>query len=332
MKLPNNLSNDEILNIAKQVFSDEIHGLEKLKNNVTIQFVDAVNILINCTGKIVFMGIGKSGHVANKIAATFASTGSPAFFVHPSEALHGDLGMISNNDIIVAISYSGEALEFNSILPILKRQNNKIISITGNKNSSLTKLSDIVLLINIDKEACPLNLAPTSSTTATMVLGDALAICLLKMRGFSSIDFAKSHPGGNLGRQLTITNQDIMHTNKDIPVVDSECNFQNVILEITEKRLGYTAVLNSNQNLIGIITDGDIRRILNKNNGFKNLDSLKASDIMTHNPKVVLDNELAIKSIEILENLKITGILVVNNNNKLVGAIHLHDLFKAKIL
>lgn len=327
-----NITDAEILSTAKQVCLDEINSLEKLKNNITTDFIKAIHLLINCTGKIVVMGIGKSGHIANKIAATLASTGSPAFFVHPSEALHGDLGMISNNDIIIAISYSGEAIEFNAILPILKRQHNKIIAITGSQNSSLAKLSNIILSINIDKEACPLNLAPTSSTTATLVLGDALAICLLKLRGFNSTDFARSHPGGNLGRQLTVTNHDIMHINNEIPIVNSNSNLQSIIFEITEKRLGYTAVLNDNKNLIGIITDGDIRRLLNKNDGFKNLDSLKASDIMTHNPKVVLDNELAIKSIEILENLKITGILVVNNNNNLVGAIHLHDLFQAKIL
>jgi arabinose-5-phosphate isomerase len=332
MKLERSLSDNEIFDVAKQVFLDEIKSLEKLKNNITPNFISAVHTLIKCNGKIVVMGIGKSGHIGSKIAATFASTGSPAFFVHPSEALHGDLGMISDNDIIIAISYSGEASEFISILPILKRQNNKIIAITGNENSSLAKLSDIALLISIDKEACPLNLAPTSSTTATLVLGDALAICLLKIRGFSSNDFAKSHPGGNLGRQLTITNSDIMHINNEIPIVYSDSNLQNIIFEITEKRLGYTAVLDSNDKLVGIITDGDIRRLLSQNNGFSNLDLLISSDIMTHNPKVVLDSDLAVKSIEILEQLKITGILVVDDNNNLVGAIHLHDLFKAKIL
>jgi arabinose-5-phosphate isomerase len=329
----NNWDDNIIINIANQVFIDEIASLKAVQNNcIATDFTKAVKLLMSCQGKIVLMGIGKSGHIANKIAATLASTGSPAFFVHPSEALHGDLGMISDNDIIIAISYSGEANEFTSIIPILKRQNNKIIAITANSNSSLAKLSDIVLTIKIEKEACPLNLAPTSSTTATLVLGDALAICLLKIKGFNSNDFAKSHPGGNLGRQLTITNHDIMHTKNDIPIVYQDCNFKNIILEITAKRLGYTAVLDNMKELIGIITDGDIRRLLNKNDSFANLDLVKAIDIMTPKPKVVLDTQLAIESIKILEDLKITGILVINSKNELVGAIHLHDLFKAKIL
>lgn len=278
---------------------------------------------------MVVTGIGKSGHIARKIAATLASTGTPSFFMHPAEALHGDLGMITDNDIIIAISYSGEIEEISSILSILKRRHITIIGMTGSKTSSLAKIANYMLDINIIKEACPLNLAPTSSTTATLVLGDALAICLLTLKGFKEKDFAMSHPGGSLGRKLLTTNEDIMHTGKSVPKVNIDSTIKEIVIEISEKGLGFTSVVDKDEKVIGVITDGDLRRVMDKELDFK---TTTASNIMTKNPKVVNAQDLAIKTVELMEQYKITGFMAVDKNNKLIGAFNLHDLFRAKLL
>ena len=312
-----NISKTEILATAKQVFEDEISGLYQTVKNLDDNFIKTLELILNCKGKVILTGIGKSGHIAKKIAATFA--------------LHGDLGMIEEHDIVIAISYSGNAEELSAILHIIKRKNTKIIAITGNSTTSnLAKIANYRLTINIDKEACPFNLAPTTSTTATLVIGDALAICLMYLRGFKPQDFALSHPGGILGRKLLTYNSDIMYTSDKIPVVNINSDLKEVVLEISKKALGFAIVVNSTYNVIGVITDGDLRRRIVDDN--VNLSSIKASDIMTHNPKVLLDEDLAVKSIELMENYKITGFIVVNKEAKLVGAFNLHDLIKAKLL
>lgn len=321
--------NDNIIDIARKVFNDEINGLKDVSANINKDFANSVNVLLACTGKIVVTGVGKSGHIAKKIAATLASTGSPAFFMHPTEALHGDLGMISNNDTVIAISYSGEAEELTAILTILKRRHIPIVGVTGNIKSSLAKLADHTLHLNILKEACPLNLAPTTSTTATLVLGDAIAISLLTLRGFKEQDFAMSHPGGSLGRKLLTTNRDIMHSGNDIPQVGINNSLKEIVLEISKKGLGFTAVINELNKVVGVITDGDLRRILDSDSDFK---LITANSIMTKNPKVVYADNLAINTVELMEHYKITGFLVVDADLTLVGAFNLHDLFKAKLL
>ncbi|TXH58666.1 MAG: KpsF/GutQ family sugar-phosphate isomerase [Bacteroidia bacterium] len=318
-----------IFTIAKQVFNDEIAGIRRVLDNLDERFIEALQLIMQCQGKVIVSGMGKSGHVAGKIAATLASTGTPAFFVHPAEALHGDLGMIDERDVVVAISYSGRSDEIFSFVTILQRRHIKIISITGNSNSSLAKLADLTLDINVEQEACPLNLAPTTSTTATLVLGDALAVCLLKMRGFNEMDFANSHPGGSLGRRLLTTVNDLMHTGDKLPVVYEDSSFKDVILEISKKSLGFTGVINRDGRLLGLITDGDLRRVLDK---YTNLLNLEAKDMMNANPKVIKENVLAVKSIDLMEQFKITGFLVVDVDNNLIGAFNLHDLFNAKLL
>ncbi|MEN9946670.1 MAG: hypothetical protein RLZZ293_1056 [Pseudomonadota bacterium] len=323
------LVSTQILATATQVFNDEIAGLLQIQQNLANNFVDAIELLVNCTGKVVVSGMGKSGHIGHKIAATLASTGTPAFFMHPAEALHGDLGMVMTNDVLIAISYSGESDELNAILPLIRRKQVKIISLTGNVESSLAKLSDCVLNIKINKEACPLNLAPTTSTTATLVLGDALAVSLLSLRNFQPEDFALSHPGGSLGRKLLTKVSDIMHSGERLPVVNQMAGFNQVVFEISNKGLGFVAVVDDEQQLVGIITDGDLRRCLD---GKQSLVDLIASQIMSHNPKTVLAESMAIDAVEIVNQYKINGLLVVNSNHQVIGAFNVHDLFKAKLI
>ncbi|MFN8771260.1 MAG: SIS domain-containing protein [Neisseriaceae bacterium] len=324
------LNKNEVLSIAKQVFEDEISGLNQVLSNLGNDFINSLHTIMQCSGKVILTGIGKSGHIAKKISATLASTGTPAFFLHPAEALHGDLGMVSDNDLIIAISYSGDADELSSVLTILKRRHIKVIAITGNiTNSSLAKAADYCLNIKVEKEACPLNLAPTTSTTATLVLGDALAVCLMHLRGFKPQDFALSHPGGSLGRKLLTCNKNIMRTGDSVPKVKVDSSLREVVLEISKKALGFTAVVENNK-VAGIITDGDLRRKIIDDE--INLTTIKAGDIMSKSPKVVLADDLAVKSVELMENYKITGFIVVDENNYLVGAFNLHDLFSAKLL
>ena len=321
-----------ILKVLNEAFNDEISSINNVLHNTTSNintFCQILNKLLTVKGKIVLTGIGKSGHIAKKISATLSSTGSPSFFIHPAEAMHGDLGMVSSQDIIIALSYSGEADELIAILPVFKKLNITIISLTSNDESTLAKYSDYVLNIKVPKEACPLNLAPTSSTTASLVLGDAIAICLLNLRKFNANDFAISHPGGQLGRRLLMRVSDIMRTNPQIPIVLINDNIKSVIMEISNKGLGFVAVLDLNNNLVGSITDGDLRRSLDRD---INLNTTLAQEIMHLNPHTIMAQDLAVTAIELLEIHKITGLLVVDETKNLIGAFNLHDLFKAKLL
>ena len=323
------MNTNEILQIANEVFSDEVSGILQVKKSLSESFVSAVKLIYNCNGKIIVTGMGKSGHIGSKIAATMSSTGTPAFFVHPAEALHGDLGMIDSKDVVIAISYSGESEELLSILPIIKRRCVPMIGITGDLNSSLATIADCVLDVKVDKEACLLGLAPTTSTTACLVMGDALAISLYTLRGFGSEDFALSHPGGSLGRKLLTRASDIMHSGERLPCVLENATIKDVVIEMTAKGLGMTAVINDSHKLIGVVTDGDLRRLFDQR--IEVLD-IKARDVMNKDPKTILANDLAVEAVELMEKNKITGFLVVDKDNVLVGAFNLHDLLKAKLI
>lgn len=323
------IEKDQVFKVAHQVFYDEIDGLQQVAANLDASFLASVDLILNCKGKVVVTGMGKSGHVAGKIAATLASTGTPAFFVHPAEALHGDLGMIDSKDVAIAISYSGESDELLSILPALRRKHVPIIGMTGNLDSSLAKMANHVLNIKVDKEACPLNLAPTTTTTVSLVIGDALAISLLTIRGFKKEDFALSHPGGALGRRLLTMVKDIMHVGERLPVVDLNTSLKDVVVEISNKGLGFTGVVDDQGKLAGVITDGDLRRILDQN---VDILQVTASSVMSTTPRTVTVDSLAVTAIELMEQYKITGFLVVDAKEKLVGAFNLHDLFKAKLI
>lgn len=329
----NNINKAQILQIANQVFVDEISGIKQvqalLNDDLSVNFIDAVKLIYACMGKIVVTGMGKSGHIGSKIASTLASTGTPAFFMHPAEALHGDLGMIEDKDVVIAISYSGESEELSAILPILKRRKIPMVAITSNLNSSLAKIADYVLNVKVDKEACPLGLAPTTSTTACLVLGDALAVCLYTIRGFKPEDFAVSHPGGTLGRKLLTKVRDIMHTNELLPKVLHTSSLKDVVMEMSNKGLGLTGVIDDSGVLVGVVTDGDLRRLLDHHT---DIFTTKACDIMTKSPKTVMADSLAIEAVDLMEKIQITGFLVVNSENKLIGAFNLHDLFKARLL
>lgn len=314
----------------KSFIDKNIIALTTLKQQLSEQYFDtAVQMLNSCKGKVILIGIGKSGHIASKIAATLASTGTPAFFVHPSEACHGDLGMISKNDMIIAISHSGESSEIMTILPILKKKDIKIITITSNPNSSMAKISDIHLCTYVTEEAGPLNLAPTSSTTVTLVLGDAIAIALSEMRNFSKKDFAASHPGGSLGKKLLLLNEHIMHKNEEIPLVTDEQSISEAIIEITQKKLGFVVVINSlNKKLIGIFTDGDLRRILSL---YTDLNNIKMKEVTHSNCITVKATDKAADSLKLIQNKSINGLVVVSDSNDVIGAFNIHDLIAAGI-
>ncbi len=320
---------NEILTIAAKVFDDEIASLLKIRQSLDSGFVAAVEMILGCRGKVIVSGMGKSGHIGNKIAATLASTGTAAFFMHPAEALHGDLGMVDSKDLLIAISYSGESDELSSIIPVVKRKDIKIIAITGNVNSTLAVLADCVLPVTIDKEACPLNLAPTSSTTATLVIGDALAVALLSLRDFKPEDFALSHPGGSLGRRLLTKVSDIMHSGDKLPVIAQNATLKEAVLEISKKGLGIVAVIDDNRQLLGVVTDGDLRRILDSEEDIRNL---KVTQFMTKNPKVIAADALAVDAVDLVNNYKIGALIAVDSTNQVLGAFNVHDLFKAKLI
>jgi arabinose-5-phosphate isomerase len=321
----------DLLEVAKEVIRIEIDAISDLEKKLDDSFIKACYILYNCKGKVVVTGIGKSGIIGQKIASTLASTGTPAFFMHPAEGMHGDLGVLSRSDVVIAISNSGQSEEILKILPIIKRFGVKLIVMTGKKRSALAKAGDVVLDISVKKEACPLNLAPTASTTVTLVLGDALAVALIKLRGFNEKDFAIRHPGGALGRRLLLRVSDLMHEGENIPLVRENTSMREVIYEITSKKLGVTGVVGDNGELIGVITDGDLRRALEK---FEDLLNRKAYEIMTKNPKWILKDELAAKALETMERYSITSLFVFDKepNRKPVGIIHLHDLLKAGVV
>ncbi|MEY8766347.1 MULTISPECIES: KpsF/GutQ family sugar-phosphate isomerase [Francisella] len=310
---------------AKQTFELEIQALEKLKESIGDDFKKACDIILkNNQGRVIITGMGKSGQIGKKIAATLASTGTPAFFVHPGEAGHGDFGMITNKDVVVAISNSGNSSEIMGIMPMIKHLNIPIISITSNKNSLMAKNSDVTLNLGVDKEACPLNLAPTSSTTATLVLGDALAIALLKAKNFSARDFAFSHPSGALGRKLILKVENIMRKGNEIPKVKSTDNIRKAILEISDKGVGGTLVVDDDK-LLGIFTDGDLRRMFEA----ESFNSQRAiREVMSQNPKTVSSDEMAIIALEEMEKFEITSLAVVDGKNNVEGIITMHDLVK----
>ena len=324
----------DYLKYAKDVIEIEQEAITRLLNNLDDNFSSACETLLNTKGRIIVIGMGKSGHIGNKIAATLASTGSPSFFVHPGEASHGDFGMITEEDTILALSYSGNTQEIVSLLPLIKRLKNPLISITGNPKSELAKCSDIHLNINIKQEACPLNLAPTASTTAMLVLGDAIAISLLSEKGFTPEQFAFSHPGGSLGKKLLLSVDKLMSKDSLIPLNKMNDNLEDAILNINQKALGMTIIVSDDQNslnsdkdnLKGILTDGDLRRAFSKN---LNLKESKIKDIMTQNPITILPNTLAADALVMMKDKKITSIVVADENKKVIGVIHLHHLLKA---
>lgn len=317
---------NSIINIAKQTIEMESKAILDLADLITDDFAEAAQLIYNSKGRVIITGIGKSAIIANKIVATLNSTGTPAIFMHAADAIHGDLGLILKDDVVICISKSGNTPEIKVLIPLIKSAKNKMIAITGNKDSFLGQHADFVLNAYVEKEACPNNLAPTTSTTAQLVIGDALAICLLEIRGFSSNDFAKYHPGGALGKKLYLRVQDISSVNEK-PKVLPNTNIKDVIVEITEKMLGVTAVV-ENEKIIGIITDGDLRRMLSKVNDFS---GLAAKDIMSVNPKRIQSEAMAVDALEVMEINGISQILV-EENGKYAGIVHLHDLIKEGII
>ncbi|MGH8806746.1 MAG: KpsF/GutQ family sugar-phosphate isomerase [Noviherbaspirillum sp.] len=324
-------SAERALALARDTLQIEADALLALKNRLSQDdsFERAVSTLLQCNGRVVVSGIGKSGHIARKIAATLASTGTPALFVHAAEALHGDLGMITDKDAVIAISYSGEAVEFLSIIPIIKRMGAKLIAMTGNPASSLAQLADIHLNVKVDKEACPLNLAPTASTTATLALGDALAVALLDANGFHEEDFARSHPGGALGRRLLTHVRDVMRIGDAMPTVTVDTPLTAALLEVTKKGMAMTAVVDHANRVIGIFTDGDLRRLIE---GVHDFSKLSMADVMHANPRTIGPDQLAVEAVEMMEHFRINQILVADADGKLVGALHIHDLTRAKVI
>ena len=322
-------TNQEILSFAKNVISTESNALEKLHAQIGDDFIKAINLILPCSGHVIVIGMGKSGHIGNKISATLASTGTPAFSVHPGEASHGDLGMITKNDITICVSNSGETQEVLNIIPIIKRMGIATIAITGNEKSTMAKLADVHLSIAVGDEACPLGLAPTTSTTTTLVLGDALAVTLLKLRGFTEEDFARSHPAGSLGKKLLLHIEDLMRTGEDIPQVKLGTNIQEALFEITQKRLGMTAIVDSNNCVKGIFTDGDLRRAFDDELDLKNTLIEQAATI---NPITIKSNSLAVSAAQLMESHNIHSLLVVDDDNHLVGALNIHDLLKAGVV
>lgn len=324
---------ERTLKLARDTLSIEAAALQTMRDRLEGVNADAlvlaVELLHACKGRIVVSGIGKSGHIARKIAATFASTGSPAFFVHPAEASHGDLGMVTRDDVFVALSNSGETDELLTIVPIVKRTGAKLIALTGAPNSSLAKLADAHLDTSVEKEACPLNLAPTTSTTAALAMGDALAVALLDARGFKAEDFIRSHPGGRLGRKQLMHVSEVMRSFADTPKISIDASLQDALLEMTSKRMGMVVILDANQKVFGILTDGDLRRLLEKTT---NLDDIKLESATTADPRTIPAELLAEEAIEMMEKHRINHLVVTDDKGHLLGALNLHDLFAAKVI
>ena len=319
----------DILDAAREVLHLEATALIDQAAHLDESFIKAIDLILHCKGRVVVSGMGKSGHVARKIAATFASTGTPAFFVHPGEASHGDLGMITADDVVLALSNSGKSDELLAILPIIKRSGTKLITMTGNLDSEMAKLADAHLLVFVKREACPLNLAPTASTTAALALGDALAVVLLKIRGFNEEDFARSHPGGTLGKRLLTYVRDVMRTGENIPAVSTGASLIDALAEITRKSLGMTAIVDADKHVLGVLTDGDIRRLLEKGVDVR---GLAVDEVMSKTPYTISADVLAVSAVELLQRHHISQILVVNADHQLTGALNVHDLFAAKVM
>jgi arabinose-5-phosphate isomerase len=321
---------DAIIASARTVVSTEAAAIGALEPRIGADFVEACRLILNCQGRVIVSGMGKSGHVARKIAATLASTGTPAFFVHPGEASHGDLGMILPQDVVVALSYSGETDELLFILPVIKRQSIPLISLTGNPRSSLARESTVHLDASIPAEACPLGLAPTASTTAALVMGDAMAIALLEARGFTSDDFARSHPAGSLGRRLLLHINDVMHKDDAIPMVAPDASLTQALMEMTRKQLGMTAVVDDGRRLLGVFTDGDLRRALDDH--AVDLRNSTVAALMTRGPKTIGADKLAIEAAQLMEKHQIHALLVVDDDQQVIGALNIHDLLRARVV
>lgn len=320
---------EKICQSGRSVIETESNAIRHLLPRINERFAKACLHLLHCEGRIIVMGMGKSGHISKKIAATLASTGSPAFFIHPGEAKHGDFGMITAKDVVLAISNSGETEELIHILPFIKRLGLPLITLTGNPQSSLAKAATINLDISVEKEACPLGLAPTASTTAALVMGDAIAISLLESRGFTAEDFALSHPGGTLGRRLLLRVEEIMHKEDAIPKVDANALLKTALIEMTQKKLGMTTVVNDKNQLMGIFTDGDVRRAFDQN---ADIHHTVIGHLMTKNPKSITSHMLAADALRLMEANKITALIVVNPENHPLGVIHIHDILRAGVI
>jgi arabinose-5-phosphate isomerase len=314
---------------ASEVLFIEGNAVLALRDRLDDQFVKAMSLILACRGRVVVSGMGKSGHIGRKIAATLASTGTPAFFVHPGEASHGDLGMITRDDVCIALSNSGESAELTAIVPLIKRRGARLIAMTGHPDSTLAQAADAHLTVRVEKEACPLNLAPTASTTAALALGDALAIALLDVRGFGSEDFAKTHPGGTLGRRLLVHVRDVMHKDEHLPMVNKQALLPEALLQMTRKRLGMTAVVDDAQHVLGIFTDGDLRRVLEN---AMDVRTLRMSELMTTAPHCITPEKLAVEAVEMMQAHNINGVLVVDEDNTLVGALNMLDLLRAGVV
>ena len=323
------LNPEQLKRLGLAVIETELAAIEALNPRIDNSFIRSCEIMMGCQGRVVVIGMGKSGHIGNKIAATLASTGTPAFFVHPGEASHGDLGMITEKDVVIALSNSGETGEILTIIPIIKRLGVPLISMTGKPHSTLARESDVNIDVAVEKEACPLGLAPTSSTTVALVMGDALAVALLDARGFTEQDFALSHPGGSLGRRLLLHVSDIMHTGEQIPKVTVDASMRDALLEMTKKNLGMTAVVDAENRILGIYTDGDLRRTLDKN---IDVHTAGIEQIMTRHCKTTRQNKLAAEVIKLMQDNKINAMLVVDDENKLIGALNMHDLLRAGVV
>lgn len=320
---------EKICELGRAVIETEAEAISALSARINEQFARACQYFLACEGRIIVIGMGKSGHIGKKIAATFASTGSPAFFVHPGEANHGDIGMITRKDVVLALSNSGETDEILSLLPFIKRLDIPLVAMTGKPDSTLSKAASANLDVSVAKEACPLGLAPTSSTTAALVMGDALAISLLQKRGFTKEDFALSHPGGTLGRRLLLLVDEIMHTGNAIPKVSYEALLKTALMEMTQKKLGMTTIVDEKEELAGVFTDGDIRRAFDNN---ADIHKTMIHEIMTKNPKVIRSGMLAAEALHIMETYKITSLVVTNESKKPIGIVHMHDILRAGVM
>jgi arabinose-5-phosphate isomerase len=323
------MSPDKLKTLGKAVIETEQAALANLIDRVDDKFVTACNVILQCDGRIVVIGMGKSGHIGNKIAATLASTGTPAFFVHPGEASHGDSGMITSKDVVMVLSNSGETDEVVALLPVIKRLNTPMIALTGNPDSTLATSATVNIDVSVSKEACPLGLAPTASTTATLAMGDAIAIALLEARGFNENDFALSHPGGTLGRRLLLHVSDIMHTGQDIPKVSENALLSDALIEMSEKGLGITTIIDNDKNVSGIFTDGDLRRALDSNIDVK---TCLVKDVMTKNGKDISADSLAASALALMESHRINALVVIDDEDKLIGILNMHDLLRARVV
>jgi arabinose-5-phosphate isomerase len=315
---------------GRRVLETEARGLEAVSARINGDFSSACRLLLACRGRVVCIGMGKSGHVARKIAATFASTGTPAFYVHPGEAGHGDLGMITDADVVLALSYSGESDEILTLLPVLKRQGNPLLAMTGRAQSTLAREADVHLDVSVPAEACPLHLAPTSSTTASMAMGDALAVALLDARGFTADDFARSHPAGALGRRLLLHIRDVMHAGDEVPVVAADASLADALMEMSRKRLGMTAIVDGDGRLLGLYTDGDLRRTLADPS--IDVHAARIADVMTRTPVAIDARALASEAARLMEDRKITMLVVLDDERRVVGALNIHDLLRARVV